>query len=293
MVCKGYNLSMPRNRKKDRFSFNRKNGAKNIFWPLLILVLVFLIFSSKNLLTSKTTETAIAENKNESVIKVPFITPKYTKEIFGTSTKGKEIEGYIFGSGGETYLFFSAIHGTEMGTTPLLTKLVEELKKNPDLVSKNKKIIIIPCLNPDGYYDRVDKFNANDVNLNLNFQTSDWQQWGPEGSYAGDAPFSENESRLIRDVVEKYKPKTMISYHAKGSIVNPEANTPSRELAEWYVRKTNSIYTYFEDWEWDYPGTATKWFIETTGGAAITVELSDFYNDDWEVNKTALFELIK
>lgn len=139
---------------------------------------------------------------------------KIEKKTFGYSTKGRPIDGYEIGGGVNTLLLFASIHGDEMGTTDLLNSFVEEIKANPSLISKTKRVIVIPITNPDGYYDRKDKLNANEVNLNLNFSTSDWQEYGPEGTYAGPEPFSEIESRVIKQVVEQYKPSMMIAYHA-------------------------------------------------------------------------------
>ena len=215
---------------------------------------------------------------------IPFIQNK----IFGYSTKGKPIEGYEIGSGTNTLLLFGAIHGNEMGTADLLNQLIETIKGDPELVAKNKKLIIIPIANPDGYYDRTDKYNANGVNLNLNFDTSGWRLYGPDGYYAGPRPFSEVESQVLKKVVEEYYPSMMIAFHARGALVSPEAGKESQALARWYAQKTG--YDYYTDW--DYFGTATRWFKETKGHPAITVELTSYLESDWAINKKALLELI-
>jgi hypothetical protein len=210
------------------------------------------------------------------------------KKVFGYSETGKAIEGYEIGSGADCLFLFAAIHGNEMGTAALLNQLVLEIALNPKLVSETKKLIIIPVANPDGYYDRTDNLNANGVNINLNFGTSDWQSYGPEGNFAGLAPFSENESQVIKQVVEQYHPSAMISFHSHGNLTSPEVGESSAELAKWYAEKTG--YVYFGIW--DYPGTATKWFVETFNKPAITVEISQDLQSDWEINKGALLELI-
>ena len=129
---------------------------------------------------------------------------------FGYSGQGRAITGSIFGNGAESILLFGAIHGNEKGTTSLLNTFVQEVAKNPSLVGSNKKIVIIPLLNPDGYYLGLNKVNANNVNLNLNFATTDWKQYGGDSNlFAGNEPFTESESRVLRDVVanrsEKYR----------------------------------------------------------------------------------------
>lgn len=210
------------------------------------------------------------------------------KKTFGTSTKGKPIEGYVIGRGEHVILLFSAIHGNEMGTVELMNSLVKEIEKDIDLVSLDNKVIIIPIVNPDGYYDRIDKLNANEVNLNLNFETTEWQKYGPEENFAGTGPFSEVESLVIKQVVEMYKPDLMISFHSKGSLVSPESEDASIRLAQWYVQRTG--YEYYD--LWDYFGTATRWFTETTGNPSITVELTDHFKSDWSINRKPLLELI-
>jgi murein peptide amidase A len=211
--------------------------------------------------------------------------------VFGYSVKGKKIEGYIFGEGSDVILMFGAIHGNEKGTYALMQTLVGELSLNPSLVGLDKQLIIIPLVNPDGYLERADKLNANGVNLNLNFQTTDWKDFGGEGTYAGPHPFSEPESRLIRDVVLNYKVKKMIAYHSKASVVNPEIHGPSEVLARWYANLSG--YRYFDDPSWYYFGTATRWFTETIGGPAITVELNNHKDSDWHINKKPILQIIK
>ena len=213
---------------------------------------------------------------------------KIEKKTFGYSVKGRPIEGYEIGNGPNTILLLASIHGDEMGTTDLLTRFVEEIKSDPSIISKTKHLIIVPIANPDGYYDRTDKLNADGVNLNLNFTTSDWKEYGPEGTYAGPQPFSEPESQAIKQIAEQYKPSIMISYHTMGALVAPESNDASIKWAHWYADKTG--YEYYDFW--DYPGTATKWFVETIGRPAITVELTKYLQSDWDINKGALLELV-
>ena len=213
--------------------------------------------------------------------------------IFGYSVDKKPIEGYIFGDGEDCLFMFGSIHGNEMGSGKLMNALVDEIKKDPNLVGDDMKVIILPISNPDGYYDRIDKANANNVNINLNFPTKGWSKYSDSSvdNYAGEEPFSEPESRVIRDIVNKYKPRRMISFHAKGALVNPEYHTASYNLATWYSNKTG--YQLYNDPSWDFYGTATKWFVEEAGGdAAITVELTNYSYADWNINKKALLELI-
>ncbi len=213
---------------------------------------------------------------------------KIEKKLFGKSVKGKLIEGYVLGSGATTVLLLASVHGDEIGTTDLLNRFMQEVQARPNMISKAKQFVVLPIANPDGYYDRLDKLNANKVNLNLNFATRDWKEYGPEGTYAGPKPFSEPESVVIQNIVQEYRPSVMISYHARGALVSSENNAASVVFGKWYAATVG--YEYFEDWE--YPGTATKWFAETTGNAAVTPELTTYRGTDWEQHRKALLKLI-
>ena len=150
--------------------------------PVLLVILLigtYFVFFKKNL--------PIIVNAPQDI--------KIEKKIFGYSAANTPIEGYQIGDGQEVLLFFGAIHGHEKGTGDLLGKLVEELRLSPALVPKNKKIVIIPIVNPDGYAKGIDILNANGVNLNLNFDTSGWQPYGKEGTFAGKEPFQSQKVR--------------------------------------------------------------------------------------------------
>lgn len=207
---------------------------------------------------------------------------------FGLSTKGRNIQGYEIGSGEETLLFFSALHGDEKNTADLLNTFVETVKQDTSLLHESKKLVVIPVANPDGYYEPLENLNANEVNLNRNFGTNGWKRYPAKGVFAGTKPFSEAESRVMQNVIQTYKPGLVIAFHSQGGLVSPEENGASIDLAKWYVSKTG--YSYFD--EWNYPGTATGWFADTAQRPAITVELSNHEQSDWEKNRGALLALI-
>lgn len=260
---------------------------------LISCILVVLFFGTKYMQASSKALNVEKPSEPTAMVsdKVEIVTAEVVQSInFGISAQGKPITGYVFGSGDDVTLMFGSIHGNEMGTADLLSTLVDYIRENPISVAPDKRVIIIPIINPDGYYDRTDKLNANEVNLNLNFGTSDWAMYGSEGQYAGTEAWSEPESRVLRAVVEKYLPDRMIAYHSNGSLVNPEFSDASSDLAWWYA--VESGYYYYADPAWDYSGTATKWFEETYAKPAITIELNDHYLNDWEMNRTPMLKLL-
>lgn len=213
---------------------------------------------------------------------------------FGLSEQGRAISGTVFGKGKNVLLLMGAIHGgQEKSSGLLMERLVQELRNDPYLVSKDKTVIVLPVANPDGYLERTDKFNSRGVNLNINFDTTNWQPYGGDhNDFAGEGPFSEKESRVIRDLITSYGVSTVVSFHAQGGMVNPEyGHKPSQDLAKTYAKKSG--YAYYDKPEWDYPGTATRWFKETIGGPAITVELTSRTTPEWSSNRNALLWLVE
>lgn len=208
--------------------------------------------------------------------------------VFGYSEHGQEIIGYEIGEGENVIFLIGGVHGNEKGTKILLDRLLAELYAEPELISSTNKLVVIPLVNPDGYYFRDDKMNGRGVNLNRNFETEDWVQYEGDQTFAGFAPFSESESRIVRDVVYRYQPVGMIAFHAKGELVSPESTKASRRLGKWYAKKVE--YEFFD--EWDFAGTATRWFEEETGNPAITIELKRYRKSDWKHNLPVLMELI-
>lgn len=274
----------------------RKKNNNSIYFRFVLVLAIIAGVSYAVFGLSKHCLNVTSTNNVEIPTIITTLTPEVPKEfaqkkIFGKSAKGKDIEGYVIGEGKKTIFIFGGIHGNEIGTVPLLERLLIELKSNNDLLSKDIRLVLLPVANPDGYYDRMDKLNANGVNLNLNFDTTEWQHYGPdEGQWAGDKPFSEPESNVIKSIVEEYKPKMMLSFHSQGSYSIPEENKASYDLAYWYAQKTGY---YYNDTMFDYFGTATRWFTEHYENVgAITIELSSHVLNDWDMNKKALLELV-
>ncbi len=249
--------------------------------PFIIAVLIVTLAIGFFVMVTKRADTV------ESIV-LSFEQQFSENVIFGYSEQGREIKGYTFGNGEDRLLLIAGLHGNEKGATDLLEKLSEEIRVHPDLVAPEKQIIILPIANPDGYYAREDKLNANGVNLNRNFATTEWSQYQEE-IFGGSQPFSEAESRVIEAIVREYQPVIMIAFHSQGALTVPEnGHAASIDLAAWYAEKTG--YTYFD--AWDYSGTATGWFTETTGNPSLTVELTSHDESDWDINKDALLELV-
>ena len=160
-------------RYKNYRTIKLNQAVKKILFLVLGIFVLFIAYKTYAAYTD-TKPIAATDNKNVSnIIKVESVKPTVTEvqtapyeEItIGKSVKGRLISGYVFGKGEDTTLMFGAIHGNEMGTADLMNDLIDYLKNNPSAVGSGKQLVIIPILNPDGYYDRTDKLNADGGNI--------------------------------------------------------------------------------------------------------------------------------
>lgn len=152
----------------------------------------------------------------------------------GQSVQGRDIVCLEVGNGQKTAIITGAIHAREHAAATLVLMQAEyalsRLKKGEG------KLYFIACVNPDGaeiacgkqnpprFYEgdaRLYKANARGVDLNVNFDAG-WSTgaknvFAPGGeNYVGKSPFSEPETRALRDFTMSVLPDFTISYHLKG-----------------------------------------------------------------------------
>lgn len=101
-----------------------------------------------------------------------------------------------------------------------------------------KKLLFIPCLNPDGM-KLGKRTNANGVDLNRNFPTKNWgKNCGDNATcddaktayYGGISSGSEIETQFLIDTIKEFKPARILTLHAPYKVVNYDG--PAKELAE-------------------------------------------------------------
>ncbi len=148
--------------------------------------------------------------------------------VLGSSVEGREIFGHLFGGphgGRGSTLIVGGMHGDEMATVLLLEEFLHEASAHD-----GAPLAVIPLANPDGY-ERRSRYNARGVDLNRNCEYN----WHPEGAEPpGPEPWSEPESRVLRDFILKWQPAKIVSLHwALAEIdADGEQSTPLAE-AMW------------------------------------------------------------
>ena len=150
-------------------------------------------------------------------------------ETVGYSESGRVIKALVISDNpgtleGEPAIRLTAgIHGNEMMGVELLIRFIEYLtygySTSPDIKNlvNSRYICIIPVLNPDGLASKS-RYNSNEVDLNRNFNDTD-NHWTSD-SRSGSSPFSESESRALRDfsIIKNFN--LSITYHTGAVLVN-------------------------------------------------------------------------
>jgi len=103
-------------------------------------------------------------------------------------------------------LIIGGLHGDEKATVALVATFREQWVAAGEIKSP---IVLIPVANPDGFVANS-RYNANRVDLNRNCDLA-WQADSLEPS--GPHPWSEPESRAIRDFIVTFQPAKIVSLH--------------------------------------------------------------------------------
>lgn len=157
------------------------------------------------------------------------------EEQIGQSTEGRAIMAYHYGTGEKEIVLVGGIHGGYSWNTALLAyQLVDHFAD--ETLPENIRLTIIPNVNPDGLAQvtgtdgtfaasdvsatdaerTAARFNANNVDLNRNFNC-EWQEtgtWQNREVSGGSEPFSEPESRAVRDYIESVSPDAVVAYYS-------------------------------------------------------------------------------
>ena len=155
---------------------------------------------------------------NQVATQVSYDYGNVTKYVFGKSYQGRNLEAYIItpanGKYKKTYVMNFAIHGFEDSYSRDGKVLVEEGNKlvkyyaeNPGNLG-NFRLVIIPCLNPDGTIAGTNnqracstafgRCTANHIDMNRDFMSG---------------AFKATETRAMVNLLKKYRPDVYTDFH--------------------------------------------------------------------------------
>ncbi len=215
------------------------------------------------------------------------------------------------------FLVDGSMHAREWSSTQasayFMWRILDEYDSNETIhwMLNNRRIYVMPMVNPDGYiYDgdgqygneqgwrknRNDSIPDNEVGVDLNRNWDiHWEDGNddPRGSdYRGEAPFSEYETKSLRDFILDNDIDTYQNIHSHfGTMLIPWCNStdPSphddwyRGMAEHMTSKTSILgdegqhYSYGQAEEiigYSAPGGAADWVYDETGAFSMVFEIA-------------------
>lgn len=224
----------------------------------------------------------------------------YTVTTIGMSAQGRAINAYHFGSSGPAIIYTGAIHGNELSTKSLMDRWIQELDANPGQIPADKRVIVVPSINPDGVA-RGSRVNSRNVDLNRNFATSDWQKdiQHTNGSAfhggGGSSAMSEPETKAIATFIAQQRPELVISYHSIGGLVVSNQGGQANTRASQYASLSGYRLSGGGSGEFGYQitGTADDYYREKLGVPSILIELGSHSYHQFERNQAAMWAMMR
>lgn len=221
-------------------------------------------------------------------------TRDYGYAIIGFSVEGRAIEVFSFGDGATDVVLVGGIHGGyEWNTVLLAYQMIDYFNGNREAIPAAVTVHIVPVANPDGLYQvtgrdgrfsadligdapRSARFNGRGVDLNRNWSCA-WSpsaRWGSAAVNPGSGPFSEPETRALRDYFITLSPRSVIFWHSAFGLVAPGqcgGEVGGAALAQVYGEAAGYPAGAFT--AYTLSGTASDWLSEQ-GVPAAAVELT-------------------
>lgn len=218
----------------------------------------------------------------------------------GASVKGRAISAYYFGSGQNTVIYTGMIHGNETSTRSLMMRWIDELESKPGSIPSDKRVVVIPVINPDGA-TAGSRTNANNVDLNRNFATSDWRSDitttsnTPFPGGGGATAMSEPETKALAGFVAQQRPRLVLSYHSIGGLVATNQSGDSSSRASAYAKASGYRNTTgsSDAFEYGISGTADDYYAEKLGIPSVLVELGSHTYHQFELNREAMWSMLR
>ncbi|HEX5708925.1 MAG TPA: DUF2817 domain-containing protein [Pyrinomonadaceae bacterium] len=206
----------------------------------------------------------------------------------GLSCLKQRIRASVFGKGKRHVILLGAVHGDEPASATLVEAFVASLER--EALPSALSVVVVPVVNPDGIKANT-RYNGCGVDVNRNFPTKTWQADSHDERHKpGRSPASEPETRLIINLVEKYRPVLIVSVHAPLHCVNWDG--PAEQVAE-VMSKANG-YELRASIGYPTPGSLGSYAGIERNIPAVTLELPPTSDDETiRLNVLALHAALK
>lgn len=215
-------------------------------------------------------------------------------EEFGRSVQKRPLIAYILENDTpadteDVTLIYAAVHGNETATPGVIERLRAHLKRHPGNLL-GRRVVLVPVLNPDGLAKKSRR-NARDVDINRNYPGTWRRPRRGEVFKPGSGPASEPETQGMIALVNKYRPRKLVSIHQPLNCMIP-SGALGGELAR-AMQKENK-YAIRETAGYPTPGGFGGYCERILDAPIVTLELPwQSAEAGWNRNATALLAAIK
>lgn len=245
---------------------------------LLNLIVGSLALSGPQVVWSSTVENLCQEiGRKLGSVKIDDCA-KQSLLVDGTLTTGNRPLAYKFYPPleGETprgrVLLMGGIHGDEYSAVSIMFKWLDKLNEHHSGLFHWQ---VVPLLNPDGLLGgrRAQRQNANGVDLNRNFPSSDWEALAHDywinrtkrnaRRYPGEKAESEIETKWFVETIKQFKPDVIVAVHAPHKLVDYDGPEEGPEqLGNLHLKRLGT-----------YPGSLGNYGGVDLGIPVVTIEL--------------------
>lgn len=220
-------------------------------------------------------------------------------KVIGYSVLGRPIIAYYYGSGPTTILFTGGIHGNEQSGKYLMQEWTYHLDSNAYKIPSDRRVVVVPNVNPDGTATST-RYNANNVNLDRNFASTDWQANIDSSSGiviggGGTSPMSEPETKALANLTTNLQPRLEVSFHAQGSLVGANQRGNSIDIGNLYAASVgygSMIGNAEETMGYTITGEYEEWAGEQYGTPAILIELPTLNGNYFWAHQSILWKMV-
>lgn len=207
------------------------------------------------------------------------------KTIKGRRDYGLEITSHVDRADGKPALLIVGMHhGNEFASGEVTMEFAFDLVQHYGHDARithlldTARVVLVPAVNPDGLV--ADKrVNGEDVDVNRNYGLG-WQGI-PTDENVGTGPFSEPESRNMRDLISSHQVTTFVTMHTCEALIlypplafhegTPQDQSRFARLAKSMATDTGYGYKASAD-DYQTSGEAISWSYYATRGLGYTIE---------------------